>query len=95
MSSLLKDSKRSYCTNYFQNNLNDIISIWKSKKKLIFLKESPTIAPSTIVDIGRNVTKPQEIANAFDKYFVDVANGIQPSNLDDFFPRIDVNPFYF
>ena len=70
-------------------------STWKDKKKLNSLKESPNIAPSTVFDNGRNVTKPQEIANAFNKYFVNFASGIQSLNLYDFLPQTGVNSFYF
>ena len=41
----MKESKRSYSTNYFQNNLNDLKSSWKGIKNLIFLKELPNVAP--------------------------------------------------
>ena len=40
LSNLMKESKRSYFTNYFQNNLNDL----KSIKKLISLTELSNIA---------------------------------------------------
>ena len=36
---LLKESKRSYFTNYFQNNLNNLKSTWKGIKNLISFKE--------------------------------------------------------
>ena len=72
----MKESKKSYFTNYFQNNLNDLKSTWKGIKNLISLKELPNVAPSNIFDNGRSLTEPQEIANAFDKYFVNVATDI-------------------
>ena len=76
LSTLMKESKKSYFTNYFQNNLNDLKSTWKGIKNLISLKELPNVAPSNIFDNGRSLTEPQEIANAFDKYFVNVATDI-------------------
>ena len=35
----MREGKRSYFTNYFQNNLNDLKSTWKGIKKLISLKQ--------------------------------------------------------
>ena len=51
----------------------------KGIKNLISLKELPNVAPSNIFDNGRSLTEPQEIANAFNKYFVNVATDIQSS----------------
>ena len=49
-STLMKKSKKSYFTNYFQNNLNDSKSTWKGIKNLISSKELPDVAPSNIFD---------------------------------------------
>ena len=48
LSTLMKESKRSYFTNYFKNNLNDL----KSTGKEISLKELSNIAPSNTFDNG-------------------------------------------
>ena len=75
----MKESKKSYFTNYFQKNLNELKSTWKRTKNLIPLKELPNVAPSNIFDNGRSLTQPQEIANALNRYFVNVATDIQSS----------------
>ena len=62
LSTLIKESKRSYFTNCFENNLNDLKSTWKGIKNLISLKELPNVAPSNIFDNGRSLTEPQEVA---------------------------------
>ena len=68
---------------------------------LTSLKELPNIAPSNIFDNGRSLTEPQEIANAFNKYFVIVATDIYSSirysknHFHDFLPPIDINSFFF
>ena len=88
----MKESKKSYFTNYFQNSLNDLKSTWKGIKNLIPLKELHIVAPSNIFDNGRSLTEPQEIANAFNKYFVNAAADIQSTircsknNFHDFLP---------
>ena len=79
MSLLLKKSRKSYFTNYLQNDLNDLKSTWKGMKNLISLKELSNVAPSTILGNGRSLTESQDIANVFNKYFVNVATDIQSS----------------
>ena len=92
--------KRSYFTNYFQSNLNDLKSTFKCIKKLISLKDFSNIAPSNIFDNGQNLTEPQAIPSAFNKYFVKMANDIQPSNrysknyFHDFLPPINIDSFF-
>ena len=49
LSTLLKDSKKSCFTNYFQNNLNDLKITWKGRKTLISFKKLSNVAPSNIL----------------------------------------------
>ena len=96
MPTLLKESKRSYFTNYFQNNLNNLKSTWKGIKNLI----SCLMLLHPNFNNGRSLTEPQEIANAFNKYFVNVATDIQSSirysknNFHDFLSPININSFF-
>ena len=76
LSTLMKENKKSYFTNYFESNLNDLKKTWKGMKNLISLKELPNVAPSNVFDNGRSLTELQEIANAFNKYFVNLATDI-------------------
>ena len=91
----MKESKKPYFTNYFQNNVNDLKSEWKGKINLISLKELPNVVPSNIFYNDQSLTEPQEIANAFNKYFLNVATDIQSSirhsknNFHDFLPPIN------
>ena len=97
---LMTENKRSYFTKYFQNNLHDLKSKWKVIKKLISLTALSDIAPSNIFDNNRSLTEPQELANAFNKYFVNVGTDIQSSitysknNFHDFVPPININSFF-
>ena len=63
LSTLMQNSKRSYFTDYFQENLNDVNSTWKGIKNLICLKELPNIASSNIFDNSQSLTEPQEMVN--------------------------------
>ena len=89
----MKESKKSYFTNYFQNNLNDLKSTWKGIKNLISLKELPNVAPSNMFDNGQSLTEPQEIANAFNKYVApDIQSSIRYSKNNFYFlPPININ----
>ena len=90
----MKESKKSLFTNYFQNNLNDLKSTWEVIRNLISRKELPNVAPPNIFDNGQSLTEPQEIANVFNKYFVNVATDIQSpiryskNNFYNFFPKL-------
>ena len=48
LSTLMKESKKSYFTNYFQNNLNHLKSTWKGIKNLISLNELLNVALHSI-----------------------------------------------
>ena len=99
LSTLIKESQRSYFTNYFQSNLNDLKNTGKCIKNLISLQELPNAAQSNIFDYGRSLTESQEIANAFNIHFANVATDIQSSirysknNFHNFFPPININSF--
>ena len=53
------------------------------------------VAPSNIIDNGQCLTEPQEIANAFNKYFANVATDIQSpiryskNNIHNFLPHLN------
>ena len=71
----------------------------KGIKNVISLKELPNVAPCNIFDNGRSLTKPQEIANAFNRYF-NVATYIQSfiryckNNFCDILSPININSFF-
>ena len=96
----MKESKRSYFTNYFQNNLNGLKNTRQIIKELISLKQLSNIAPSNIFDNGLSLTEPQDIASAFNRYFVNVATHIQSSigyskiTFHDFVSSVNVNSFF-
>ena len=72
----------------------------ESISNLTSLKELPNVAPSNIFCNGQSLTEPQKIANAFNRYFVNVATDIQSSirysknNFHDFLTPININSFF-
>ena len=72
LSALLKRSKQSYLANYFLTNINEFKSNWKSIKKLIFPKRTSNSVPSAVIENNITLTKPEDIADAFNKDVIDI-----------------------
>ena len=93
---LLKKSKQSYFTNYFQTNIDDLRNIWKGVKKLRSWRRISNIVPSAVIENSITLTKPDNIADAFNKYFMNVSSTIQSkikfsrNKFLDFFPDINI-----
>ena len=91
---LLNRNKHRYFTSFFQNHVNDLKTIWKGIKIIISLKDSTSAVPSTIIENNISLTNPQDIADAFNNYFSNVATGIKSSinhsrnKFFDFLPQI-------
>ena len=92
--------KQSYFTNYFQTNINDLKNTWKGFKKLISLKRTSNSVPSAVIENTVTLTKPKDIANAFNKYFINISSSIQSTTkfsrkkIHDFLPDIEINSFF-
>ena len=69
-------------------------------KKLISLRRTSNSVPSTVIHNNIIVTKPEDIANAFNKYFIIISGMIQSTikfcrnKYLGFLPDIDINPFF-
>ena len=78
LSTLLKDSKQPYFTNFFKSNNNDIKKTWKSIKSIISMKnKSNNDSPTPIIHEGNFIVDPLSIANAFNDFFSTVAQKVQ------------------
>ena len=72
---------------------------WKGVKKLISLKKTSNSEPSAVIENNITLTKLEDIANAFNKYFINISRTIQStikfsrSKCHDFLPDIDINSF--
>ena len=99
ISTLLKGSKRSYFTECFNGNLNNLKNTWKCIKNLISRKTVLHSSPSISCN-NETVTSPFEIANAFNNYFSNVALNIQSSikysakEFHEFLPLLIINSFF-
>ena len=50
ITTLLKRSKQSYFTNYFQTNINDLKNTWKDIKRVTSLKRTLHSVPSALIE---------------------------------------------
>ena len=100
LATLLKRSKHTYFSSFFQNHVNDLKNTWKGIKRIISLKDSRSTVPSTIIENNISLTNPKDIADAFNNYFSNVATGIKSSikysrnKFFDFLPQININSFF-
>ena len=79
LATLLKRSKHTYFSSFFQNHINDLKNTWKGIKRIFSLKDSASRVPSTITEENISLTNPKDIADAFKNYFSNVATGIKSS----------------
>ena len=100
LATLLKRSKHTYFSSFFQNHVNDLKNTWKGIKRIISLKDSRSTVPSSIIEDNISLTNPKNIADAFNNYFSNVATGIKSSikysrnKFFDFLPQININSFF-
>ena len=73
LTTLTKKSKRSYCDNFFKNNLNDLKNTWKGIRNLISMTKSATSVPNTLSQNDESITDPIKIANIFNNFFNTIA----------------------
>ena len=77
LSTLLKDSKQTYFSSYFKDNIKDIKKTWKDIKSIIYMKSKNSDIPSSILNNGKCITKSTTIANIFNDFFHSVAPAVQ------------------
>ena len=98
LATLLKRSKHTYLSSFFQNHTTDLKNTLKGIKR-ISLKDSTSTVPSTTIEHKISLTNPKDIADAFNNYFCNVAAGIKSSikysrnKFFDFLHQIDINTF--
>ena len=100
LATLLKRSKHTYFSSFFQNHINDLKSTCKSIKRIISLKDSASIVLSTIIEDNISLPNPEDIAVAFNNYFSNVATGIKSfikysrNKFFDFLSQTNINSFF-
>ena len=100
LATLLKRSKHTYFSSFFQYHIDNLKNIMKGIKRIISLKDSTSTVPSVIIEDNISLTNPKDIADAFSNVFSNVATGIKSSikysrnKFFDFLPQININSFF-
>ena len=100
LTTLLKRSKHTYFSSFFQNHINDLKNTWKGIKRIISLKVFTCKVPCTIIEDNISLTNLKDSAAAFNNYFSNVATGIKSSikysrnKFFDFLAQININSFF-
>ena len=61
---------------HFRTN-NDLKNAWKDIKKLRSLKITSNSVPSNVIENNITLTKPEDIANASNNYFINISSAIR------------------
>ena len=73
---LIKNSKKTYYTNYFSRYKEDLGKVWKGIKDIINVKNRNLDFPTCTNHNDQNITAPTEIANKFNDYYTTIADNI-------------------
>ena len=69
LSTILKQSKTTYCNHYFETNWYSIKNTWNSLKSILNIKNISADVPNTLTIDGTTFSNPMQISNIFDNYF--------------------------
>ena len=76
ITALTRRSKKEYYNNYFSTNKNNLQKIWKGIKEIINIKSKSFSQPTSIVENKNTLSKPKDIADAFNNYYTSIAGEI-------------------
>ena len=76
LTSSTRQSKKDYYNQYFTENASNLQKIWKGIKEIINIKSKNYSQPTCIIDKGKTLTDPKDIANSFNKYYASIAEDI-------------------
>ena len=89
-----------FYTRFLQENIKDFKNMWKGIKKIMPSNNFNHIFPTAITVNNETITKPFDIANAFNIYFAKVAVDIQSSirfsmeKYYDYLPPLNLESFF-
>ena len=76
VTSLTRQSKKSYYNQYFTENKEHLQKVWKGIKEIINIKSKNYSQPTCIIENNKTITDSKEIANSFNKYYTSIADKI-------------------
>ena len=71
-----KKSKENYYKEYFQENKNNLIKVWKRIKYIILIKKQNRVPPTFLKIDDRLSTNNKKIADEFNNFFGTIAQKI-------------------
>ena len=89
LATLLKRSKHTYFSSFFQNHINDLKNTWKSITRIISWKDSSSTVPTTIIEDDISLTNPKNIATGIQFFKKHSRN-----KFFNFLHQIDTNLFF-
>ena len=69
----MKQSKKNYYAEYFENNWNNIKNTWKEIKTIISIENITTTVLHSIEFNNKTITVPTAMSNVFNNYFTSIA----------------------
>ena len=98
----IRESKRSYYRNFFQENISKPKNIWKGVNELVSLKPSKSKRANFTLDINKkSKSELLKIVKEFNKYFTNIADDIKSKipptrkNFRQYLDRSNPNTFFF
>ena len=76
LSNLTKKSKENYYKEYFQENKNNLIKVWKGIKDIILIKKHNRVQPTFLKIDDRLTTNKKKIADELNNFFGTIAQKI-------------------
>ena len=76
LSNLTKKSKENYFKEYFQENKNNLIKVWKGIKDIILIKKPNRVQPTFLKIDDRLTTNNKKIADELNNFFGTIAQKI-------------------
>ena len=73
---MTKKSKENYYKEYFQENKNNLIKVWKRIKYIILIKKQNRVQPTFLKIDDRLSTNNKKIADEFNNFFGTIAQKI-------------------
>ena len=74
---LLKVSKQTHYNKYFEENKNNCIAVWIGINETMCSKNKKKLnSPTSLIDEGKTMTNPKNIAEHFNKFFTEIGTNI-------------------
>ena len=75
---LLKKSKESHYSKYFEENKRNCKAVWSGMNEIIYSKSKANVwEPNCLLINGKAVSQPKDIAEHFNDYFISISKELQ------------------